>query len=330
MDLNLGGELGFAWNFARNRERVGLFVLFFLGAFAAAGVLLLLLFALFGGALASGAGGGFAALSRNPASAFALIGGAVLILSFIVLLFVLIGFWIWLSGGIMRNAAEAYRGRGASLRECLAFAKTRFWQMVIASILVIVVSAVVSLPFTLLSLIPLIGVVFVLLNFLVRFVVSLALFFTQYEVVVSGHGVIDSLRESANLFLKNALQMLILLIVFIVVVLVMFAALGFAAVLLILLAAGAYALLPGVAGLVVAGVVVLVAALVFLVGLSFFEIFTEGFLTAAFLDLGGELAAAPAAAVAPRSTARANASRLAGRKPALKPKRVSGRRRRAR
>jgi hypothetical protein len=331
--MDFGNALGFAWSFARNRERVGLFFLLILGALAGLGLLCLLFVALAGNALGVfGAG----QLLRNPAAVPALVGGfAVLALLFVVFVLLLIGFWLWATAAIMKSAANEYSGERAPLRECIEFAKTRFWTLVLTIVLVAIISMLVSLPFSVLSLAQpfVVGAFFGVVAFLVRLILGLALFFAQYSAVVGGTGAAESVRESVNLFLKRPLEVFLVAVLLIIAAIVLLIAACVPTLLLALLALGIAALVGGVVGLVLCVLIGLIALLVFLVGIAFLEVFLEGFATAAFLDLSGARPSPPSllpAAAAPRAFApptaaapRAGAARPALKRPPASRRRVS-------
>lgn len=305
--MDFGAELGFAWRFARNRERISLYLLFFLAALAAGSLVVLLLVALAGGALGAGS---LQNLLRSSGSAFALVGGAILLLLLLVVLFfVFVGAWLWISAAVIKSAASEYSGASGarlSLRECLAFAKTRFWTLVATVILVAVASFVVELPLSLLQLVPRVGLFFLLVGVVVRIVLALAFFFAQYAAVVSEDNAVDALRNSVGIFLKNPLEVLLTLILLVVAAVSLFVVLLVPSGALAFLAAIVVGAVKGVAGMVLGAVIGLTAFLVFIAGIAFLEVFLEGFLTAAFLDLGGgQPSVAPAGALlAPRAAAR--------------------------
>jgi hypothetical protein len=326
--MDLSAALGFAWNFSRSRERIGLFLSFFVGCLVAFAVLLLLVFALAGGAILSA--GGLQSAARNPGLVFAAIGG---IIFFFIILFVFVlaafGVWLWLSAGIMKNAASEILGERASLRGCLDYAKTRFWVLVASILLVIVVSFIVELPFSLLQLLPFVGVFFILVTVLVRLALQLGFFFAQYEVVIAGEGAVDSLRKSFDLFLKKPLDVFIVFVALIVALVILFLLSLIAPLVLAVIAAALFGAIKSLAGVVIAVLVGAAAALVFLAEIAFLEVFSEGFLAFAFLDLNGASGAsrtARAAFVKPASKAplpRASRAALPGasRAPRVSPRR---------
>ncbi len=322
--MDLGAQLGFAWNFARNRERISLYLLFFLGALAVAGILLVLLFALAGGAI--GAAGGVQAFARNPGAVAAVVGGVVLLtVLFVAFFLVLVGFWLWLSAGVMKNAAGEYGGGArASLRACLDYAKTRFWTVVAVGILVGIISFFVQLPFSLLSLVPFIGLFFLLLGVVARIVLAVGFLFSQFEAVVAERNAFDSLRESFALFLRLPLEVLLAAVaVLIAAIALFFLSLVLPALLVFVAGALAVALQANAAGLLLAFVLFLLAGLVFLAEIAFLELFVQGFLTAAFIDLTGApsraLQRAPSRAPSRVPVRRGRAPRAAPRK-GMKPR----------
>ena len=299
--MDLGADLGFAWNFGRNRERVGLYLLFFLGVLAAFGVLALLVIALVSRA---GLSGGLPFMLRSPSAIFAAIGGVIL---FVLLLFALVlvvaGIGLWLSAGIIKNAANEYRGERSSLRNCLDYAKTRFWTLVLVVILVGVLSFLVALPFSLLQRLPLIGLLFLALGILVRLILQFGFLFAEYEVIIPSENVVDSIKKSFELFLKNPLEVLLTGIVLVVAAIVLVILSAIVPVLSVAIAVGVYMALPSSLGLVVALVLGVLAAIVFLAELAFIKVFSEGFLAAAFLDLTAQTRAASAVPAAKRAGA---------------------------
>ncbi|MEM0475317.1 MAG: hypothetical protein QW343_00795 [Candidatus Norongarragalinales archaeon] len=319
--MNFEALLGFAWRFARNRERVGLYTLFLLGSLAVLGLFFLLLFAVAGGAF----GGALASSVFKQPNAFftaTAASAAVLILAlFFVTVLVLAGVWLWIDAGIVKNAASEYSGERASLRECLAFTKTRFWTLaavvILASVISFAASFLARLPF--LAAPPSAASVLLasLFSFLASVIAALFLFFASYAVIVVGESVVASLSDSINLFLKNPIQ------VFLVALITLIAAIALFVVLLIpvavLVFAAVFALaLKGALGAALMALFLLVAALIFLVGFAFISVFLEGFKTAAFIELK-ELAklaiAAPTPSLASPTTPRVAPRAAAPRKP---------------
>ncbi len=307
--MDLGADLGFAWNFGRNRERVGLYLLFFLGALAAFGVLALLVFALVSRV---GLSGGLPLLLRSPSAIFAAIGGVILFVLLLFALFLVIaGIGLWLSAGIIKNAANEYRGERSSLRNCLDYAKTRFWTLVLVVILVGVLSFLVELPFSLLQRLPLIGLLFLALGILVRVILQLGFLFATYEAVIPSENVVDSIKKSFELFLKNPLEVLLTGIVLVVAAIVLVILSAIVPVLLVAIAIGVYMALPSSLGFVVAIALGVIAVIVFLAELAFIKVFSEGFLAAAFLDLNAQTPVTPARALRPVRAAPAPRKRAA-------------------
>ncbi|MFH0974021.1 MAG: hypothetical protein V1817_04530 [Candidatus Micrarchaeota archaeon] len=304
--MDLSADLGFAWNFGRNRERVGLYLLFFLGALAAFGVLALLLVALFAGA---GFSGGLPSLLNSPGAVFAAIGGILLFALLLLALFlVFLGFWLWLSAGIIKNAASEYSGERLSLRECLDYAKTRFWTLVLLTILVAAVSFIVEFPLQILELLPFIGLLFLVIAFFVRLILQLGFIFASYEAVVAGENAVDSVKKSFDLFLKNPLEVLLVAVILVVALIVLLVLSVIAPFLIAAVAVGAYSALPASAGLAVAIALGVIALIVFLAEIAFILVFIDGFLTSAFLDLNAQTRAASAAPL-PRPARAATAPR---------------------
>ncbi len=276
--MDYGEFLNFGWGFARNRERINLLLVFFLAALVAGGVILLCLLSLTGSVPIGG--GGLRALMGTGFWVLA-------VLLFAVFAVVLVGFWLWLNSGFIANAAAEYSRKNVKLRESLDYAKTRFWTVVVAVVLIGIVSFVVQLPFALLQLLPFIGILFLLLGVLVRFLLQLSFFFAQYEVVAAGEGAVASLRKSFALFSSKPLEVFIVFIIAIVAAILLFIVSLIPAAVLFVIALAVNAALKSFAGTVIAVLIGVLGLLALLVFVAFTELFSTGFLTAAFLELAG-------------------------------------------
>lgn len=131
----------------------------------------------------------------------ALIGAAGLAL--MILLISLIE--VIVNGAFVENAGEERRQK-TPLGKSLSSALQNYPQLVIIAIIVLLIVAIARLIFLPFNLIPIVNLIFMPVEIIVSVAVGLAILFTVQSLMIGKKGIIESIKESVQLFVAKPVE----------------------------------------------------------------------------------------------------------------------------
>ncbi|MEK6924449.1 MAG: hypothetical protein AABW54_04385 [Candidatus Micrarchaeota archaeon] len=189
-----------------------------------------------------------------------------------------------------RGSASFAAGKPMPFAEASKGAWKMAWPYVAASIIIGVISAVVNFIATAIT-----GP----LSLIVNLVVSVVFMMTFYALIVGNKGVLDAVRKSYEMFLRNPATLFVTMIATAVAALIAFVVVAIIAIILGLLMASVAS-----SSLIAAGVIAAIIGLVIIAAIALVTVMTMGIDAAAYVALDKEGGSKPAAKPTAKPAAR--------------------------